>query len=327
MTDTTVLPLKQALAERRYFKLICGAGYRNFEVIRWLTRVYTHAGAHAIDVGLDVDAVRAAVAGIREAQAEGATADPVVMVSLDAGGDVHFYRIALARDNCTDCSACIPTCRFGALAMADQLELIEPNCLGCRECLPACPTDALSLLPWGDSLDYAGLLDACWEAGARAIEVHTGSGADDGAHALWRLIEPQRERWPLISFSIGDYGQGLPAVLRLAGRICDWARSDIMIQADGKPISGRAGEASTLPALRLAAELAALDLPAYVQVSGGTNDLTGSLAKAQGIPIHGVAMGSFARAYLGLEEAPDLSRQDLWQSIQRARELVLSVNP
>lgn len=323
----TVHPTKQALDERRYFKLICGASYRNLEVIRWLARVFTHAGAHAIDVGLDVATVQAAKAGIAQAQAEGAAHDPLVMVSLDAGGDVHFFRIQLERDACTDCGACLPSCRYGVFDLTPSLQLTEPNCLGCRECLPVCPTEALSLAGWGDALDYAGELAACWEAGARAIEIHCGASNEQGAHDLYRLIEPQRERWPLISFSIGDYGQGEAGVLQLASRICAWAGSDIILQVDGKPISGRHGEASTLPALTLAAAVSALGLPAYVQVAGGTNDLTGSLAQSHDVPIHGVGMGSFARTHLGLEEAQNPSRLDVWQSVQRARELVLSVNP
>jgi phosphoribosylcarboxyaminoimidazole (NCAIR) mutase len=71
-----------------------------------------------------------------------------------------------------------------------------------------------------------------------------------------------------------------------------------------------------------------LDLPAFVQVAGGTNDLTGALAHERSLPIQGVGMGSFARAYVGLlDAAQNPSRLDLWQSIHRARELVLSVNP
>ena len=328
MAPTQLLPFEAALAERRYFKLICGASYRNYAVIRWLAEVFTHAGAHAIDVGLDVGSVEAAVAGIRTAQAAGATADPAVMVSLDTGGDVHFFRIRLDRPACTDCGLCLPSCRFDVFELTPALHLTDENCTGCRDCLPTCPTEALSLHGWGDAQDYAGLLDSCWQAGARAIELHTGPGEEAGVQALWRLVADQRDRWPLISFSVGDYGQGVDALLTLVQHIVGWAGSGIIIQVDGKPISGRSGVESTLPALDLAARVMALDLPAFVQVAGGTNDLTGSLARERSLPIHGVGMGSFARAHIGLlQAAHDPSRLDPWQSIQRARELVLSVHP
>jgi ferredoxin len=328
MLQPLTLPFEAALAERRFFKLICGASYRNYEVIRWLAEVFTHAGAHAIDVGLDVGSVEAARAGIQAAQAAGAEHEPVVLVSLDAGDDVHFFRITLDRPACTDCGSCLPACRFGVFDLTTALQLDEQNCTGCRECVPVCPTEALSLRPWGRARDYAGLLDACWQAGARGIELHTGSGDESGLAALWRLVGDQRQRWPFISFSVGDYGQGVPAVLALVGEIVGWAGSGIIIQTDGKPISGRSGAASTRAALDLAAQVMDLDLPAFVQVAGGTNDLTGALAQERSLPIHGVGMGSYARAFVGLPDAAQIpSRLDLWQSIHRARELVLSVNP
>lgn len=322
------LSFETALAEGRFFKLICGASYRNYDVIRWLAEVFTHAGAHAIDVGLDVGSVQAARVGIQAARAAGATADPVVLVSLDAGDDVHFFRITLDRPACTDCGICLPSCRFGVFALTPELALADRNCTGCRACVPVCPTEALSLVPWGNALDYAGLLDACWEAGARGIELHTGSGDESGLANLWRLVADQRGRWPLLSFSVGDYGQGVPAVLALVRTIVGWAGSGIIIQADGRPISGRSGAESTRAALDLAAQVLALALPVHVQVAGGTNDLTGALARERSLPIGGVGMGSFARAHVGLPDAAqDPSRLELRQSIRRARELVSSVDP
>jgi ferredoxin len=320
------LPFESALAERRFFKLICGASYRNLAVIRWLAEVYTHAGAHAIDVGLDVDSVLAARQGIAAARSAGAEHDPVVLVSLDAGDDVHFFRITLDRPACTDCGICLPSCRFGVFSLAPELQMADRNCTGCRDCVPVCPTEALSLQPWGDARDYAGLLDACWQAGARGIELHTGSGDERGLEALWRLVADQRARWPFLSVSVGDYGQGLAAVLAMVRRIVGWAGSGIIIQTDGVPISGRSGAESTRAALDLADEVLGLGLPVFVQVAGGTNDLTGTLARDRSLPIHGVGMGSFARAYVGLPDAAqDPARLDLAASIRRARDLVESV--
>jgi ferredoxin len=328
MRQPLALPFEAALAARRFFKLICGASYRNYDVIRWLAEIFTHAGAHAIDVGLDVGAVAAARSGIQAAQAAGAAHEPLVLVSLDAGDDVHFFRITLDRPACTDCGICLPSCRFGVFTLTPELQLADRNCTGCRECVPVCPTEALSLLPWGNARDYAGLLDACWQAGARGIELHTGSGDETGLADLWRLVADQRGRWPLLSFSVGDYGQGVPAVLALVRTIVGWAGSGIIIQTDGRPISGRSGTESTRAALDLAEQVTGLGLPAFVQVAGGTNDLTGALAQSRSLPIHGVGMGSFARAYVGLADAAqDPSRLDPWQSIHRARELVLSVDP
>lgn len=320
---SAVAAARDALECRRLFKLICGASFRNRDVVRWLSQVFTHAGAHLIDVGPQPELVEAARAGIRQAQTEGAPGEPVVMVSLEVNADQHFTRIQVDRDQCVDCSLCVEYCPHGVFSFSDHLEARLDNCIGCRACLPACYYDALRMVPRDDQLALQDLLTGCWEAGARALELHTGDGNWAPIADLYGLIE--REKWPLLSFSIGNYAGQEGRVSQMAQAVHALAGSGIILQIDGKPISGREGEESTIPSLELAREISPLGLPVYLQVAGGANRHSGRLAKAMDIPIHGVGMGSFAKAYLGVHTVDSPTSLDLTRSIQRARELVISV--
>jgi len=56
--------LKNILTQRRYFKVVCGAGNEDSEEVHKLTLVYTLAGAVGIDVSANVEVVEAAMKGI-----------------------------------------------------------------------------------------------------------------------------------------------------------------------------------------------------------------------------------------------------------------------
>jgi len=54
---------------------------------------------------------------------------------------------------CTACGACVDTCAFDALNLADGARqvVVDPvGCLGCGACISVCPSDALLLVPAGD---------------------------------------------------------------------------------------------------------------------------------------------------------------------------------
>lgn len=313
--------IQAALDDRRFFKLICGASYRNPEFVTLLSHIFASAGVHVIDIGTRPELVDAVKSGIASAQMAREQL-PLIMVSVGINHDVHFLRVEKTDALCDDNGFCANACPHEVFV---GKEIRLENCLGCDHCIRACPTDALTLVPREPLAQMRQQLEACLERGANALEIHTGNGERAELKAVLEEIRPFRERFELLAFSVGSHGQSYEAILSLVQDIHDWAGSDMIIQADGQPISGRKGSKSTLPCLELAEFLFQQGVPGYIQVSGGTNNLTGRLAKEKNIPIHGIGMGSFARKYLNLKPSQDTDSAQLDQAITRARELILSV--
>ena len=68
------------------------------------------------------------------------------------GGGAPFGTIAVNRDSCTMCLACVGACPEGAIldhprAQAPQLRFIETKCVQCGICAATCPEHAISLEP------------------------------------------------------------------------------------------------------------------------------------------------------------------------------------
>jgi ferredoxin len=73
---------------------------------------------------------------------------PQQSIPLPAGSP--FGAIAVNRDTCTMCLACVGACPERAIldnALAPQLRLIESNCVQCGICVKTCPEDAITLVP------------------------------------------------------------------------------------------------------------------------------------------------------------------------------------
>lgn len=313
--------VKNALESRHFFKLICGASYRNQSSITRLAQVYASAGAHVIDVGAQPELVAAVHNGI---QAAGLPEhkQPLIMVSVGINQDLHFLRVAKEVSRCENHGFCASACPHEVFVGS---EIRLENCLGCDYCVVACPEDALRLVPRDPINEIERNLDACFAAGATALEVHTGTGHREELQQMIELLKPWSSKLELLAFSLGAHGQSLEELVALARFIVAQWGSEIIIQADGKPISGRKGRKSTQPSLDLAWSLFSAGIPAYIQVSGGTNNLTGQVARELRVPIHGIGMGSFARKFLDWSPSREWTETDYAISVQRARELVLSV--
>jgi Pyruvate/2-oxoacid:ferredoxin oxidoreductase delta subunit len=275
-----------------------------------------------LDVAAEPEVVEAAVRGIRRAHdlrqpGWPVHPDPLVMVSVTLAGDRHTQIAVVDLDGCIRCNVCTPVCPPESIVNGD---VEDPICTGCGLCVPVCPTEVIQLKPRETHPE----LTACWEAGARALEIHTGA-ADAAEIREW---EPIAGRWQkqggLLSYSIDGQQLGYAHALALANEL---GRPGIIIQADGKPISGTVGDRSTIPALRLARAMARSGNPAWIQPAGGTNDRTGALANRHAIAIAGVGMGSFARAAARqLESGQDTPRA--WaNAYQAASALVASIQP
>ncbi|PIQ28501.1 hypothetical protein COW36_13010 [bacterium (Candidatus Blackallbacteria) CG17_big_fil_post_rev_8_21_14_2_50_48_46] len=313
--------IREALQEQRFFKLICGASYRNTEFIATLARIFAEAGAHVIDVGARPELVHAARAGIAAAKVP-VPGLPLIMVSVGINQDLHFLRVEKDFQRCDSRGLCVNACPHEVFV---ESEIRLENCLGCDHCVIACPSDALSLVPREPLAEVGALLAQCLEAGATALEVHTGDGGRAELQTLLDSLAPFRAAFELLAFSMGAHGQSAAEIAQLAQDIEKAVGSEMLIQADGKPISGRKGEKSTLPCLELAEYLRAAGLKSFIQVSGGTNDLTGRMARERQSAIQGIGMGSFARKYLDLSPSEPLSEALYHEKLERAKALVRSV--
>ncbi len=313
--------VREALTQGRFFKLICGASYRNGAFIAELSHLFAAAGAHVIDVGARPELAQAALEGIKRAKPDGKDL-PLVMVSVGVNDDVHFMRVEKDFSRCTDHGYCANACPHEVFVGS---EIRLENCLGCDHCVIACPEKALKLVARDPLSELQALLGACFEAGASALEIHTGDGGRAELVQLLEALTPWRDKIKLLAFSMGAHGQDHADIVALARDVVGLAGTDVIVQADGKPISGRKGAKSTLPCLELASELLAADLGAFIQVSGGTNDLTGKLAREHQIGIHGVGMGTYARKFVNVGPSDVLDDVSRAEAIARAKSLVDSV--
>lgn len=318
-------------AGERYFKFIGGANLRDLPTIERLATLYALAGAAIVDVAAEPEVVAAAQAGIARARGWLAEApvwlseahgdgplpdlDPLVMVSITLTGDRHT-EIAVVEDiMCVKCDRCTPVCPPNSIINGI---VADPICTGCGLCLPVCPTDCITLVQRETHPDA----DACWAAGAAALEIHTGA-ADQAEMAATRPVAADwQRRGGLLSYSLDGKQLGYPRVLALSREL---GEAGVIIQADGKPISGTTGDHSTIPALRLARAIGRLGTGAWVQPAGGANDRTGPLAMRHGVAIAGVGMGSFARKIAKELEAGADAPADWARAVSAARALVRTV--
>jgi ferredoxin len=254
------------------------------------------------------------------------------MVSVTASDDPHC-RLAVKREE--RCSWVCPHCRDACPydAIDEGFNILADKCVGCDLCVIACPYEAIAMahVPFNPSLTQL------WGLGARALELHTGTGNLAELDTWKKSCQDWVERGGLFSLSLNAVQMTVPEAAALAGHIGGWFPEDrIVIQADGKPISGTAGRESTLPAIAFSEALLATGMRHAVQPAGGANDQTGLVASERQALITGVGIGSYARCIItGKPEAQRaLQRRDpgtpldamARADIQRARELVQSVN-
>ncbi|MEB3298164.1 MAG: LdpA C-terminal domain-containing domain [Candidatus Sericytochromatia bacterium] len=319
---TTLSKLMQPLvAEGPYFKLVCGATFADTSELAHLSTIFTLAGARLVDVAARPDAVDAALSGVRRARRLGSAwlpqaPVPLVMVSIGPEDDPHV-RIAEKVDaRCTwECPHCLNACPHGAID--EQLKIVAQRCVGCGQCVAACPEDAVQMVPTAPPAP----LDDLWDAGARALELHAGTGADlagyEGQVRAWVA------RGGVFSLSVNAVQMTVEQALETWRTVSRWMEGPMLLQADGKPISGTSGESSTRPALNFAQSLIEAGVP-HVQVAGGTNDLTGKLAREAGLRLGGVAIGSFARRLVRDIRGLGDPNAGMSEGLSRARKLVAS---
>ena len=188
------------------------------------------------------------------------------------------------------------------------------------EGVPLGPEHRASVAP-ATICELVASVEACLGEGANMVELHASDSDDrslkEAAVALHPLLEDR-----YLSVCLGTQGLRSPLdVIRQAQLVEEIHGPFTMIQAEGLATARRGDPWSSLPGLTLAQALLA-NTSAYVLVAGGANHWTRNLADILGIPIHGVAVGSYARGLVkGFQGARLQGAQ--WEPVVRvARGLV-----
>jgi Fe-S-cluster-containing hydrogenase component 2 len=338
---------EQSLQAGRWFKLICGASFQDLPAIRHLVIAYTLAGADCIDVAADPAVVAAAKSGITAALNLADLADklgyhpaqPWLMVSVNDGEDPHFRKAVFDPQVCpTDCPRpCVTICPADAIAFTAQHQgVIVDRCYGCGRCIPICPLQIIGEQKYVST--PASVRELLQTGDVQAIEIHTQPDRVQEFRQLWQELSGALDQLKLISISAPG---GLEHLRSISGLMQSLTPTPLIIwQTDGRPMSGDIGMGTTHATIALGRQVAAAQLPGYVQLAGGTNDYTVAklrevqLLKSAGqeIFISGIAYGSYARVLLApileqipgnekLEDYPDI----LWAAVDQAAGLVQQI--
>lgn len=290
--------LRNILQERRFFKLVCGAGNEDPEEVRRLSLIFTLAGSTMLDLSANTDVVDAAVTGIKKAYeiapllGKQIEVKPYLNVSIGIKGDPHVRKAKIDKVRCNKCGRCIDSCKQGAIDGGFIVR--EYRCIGCGHCEAACAYRAIGYAH--KRADIEKVLPLCIQKGVETMELHAATDDDETFLSDWKLLNnliPDN----FISLCID---RSLLSNKRLIERA--WAAHQLIgerliIQADGIPMSGSEKDDynNTLQAVACADIIQKSGIPAMILLSGGTNSKTGLLARECSVKAHGVAIGSFAR--------------------------------
>ena len=337
-----------ALEQKRFFKLVCGASLTDVTMIENLCFVFALAGAHVIDLAPSADVIFAARRGVQKASSRDMqwhVSTPLLMASIQLDKDPHFRKAEVDYNSCDLCSACVKICPTQAFKIEDKKFIYSvERCYGCGICPSYCHVSALEMIDTKPTpietlkemllLDIEAIefhfgenfqkLEEIWDD----VQIHVGVGRDQHLHG----------NKPLLSFSIGS-GLLSNEQIKNAANLCyKLAGKGIILQCDGTPMSGgiekkfdekdkngQIGYKKDNPSLQVAKIIEKEKLPVYLQMSGGTNETSYAMAHEAGINIHGVAIGSYARKLLmpylnNLEDEKKLE-----EAVNIARSLVRSV--
>lgn len=328
---------KDVLDNQNYFKLVCGAGNKDADLVEKLTFIYTMAGALGMDMAADEDVVKQAVRGIERAKKylkEKKNAQikvrPFITVSVGMPGD-HHVRKAIINDSCVACDACIPVCPTDAIP--EQLTVIEDLCIGCGACEAACHFGSIDYS--ASDFSMKEVLPPLLELGADNVELHAAIPGHETFLDEWKAVNdcvPDN----YISLSIDRNHLSNTALLERIDAARSIAGERTIIQADGVPMGGTSGDLSkTIQAVACAQQINLMvqddakrkrkDRDVKILLSGGTNAHTRPLALEAGVEFHGVAIGTFARKQIKefIDQDGFLENDDLIEkAVAAAKKLV-----
>ena len=290
------MTLKEFLSQGKpVFKLICGAGNTDISTVLDTIKQYAEAGVRFFDISADLDIVRNVHKLMRELNIK----DYFICVSYGTKDDPHIQKAIIDTTRCIRCGVCSFVCPQQAIPTPsnDENYTVQwKKCIGCHRCADACPKKAIEM--YNRLRPIEETLPEIIKEGIDAVELHVASGFTSDAEDSWETITSLFDG--MCSICI-DRSKHSDARLKDVLMKIVSAREPFttIIQADGFPMSGdTGGYDATLQALATTQIVNRLHLPAFVIISGGTNDTTNTLARSFGLEYHGIAYGSFARQAL-----------------------------
>lgn len=292
---------------KRCFKLICGAGNKDYEQITKLCALYSQAGCRFFDVNASVDAIQAAKKGIKQSKKDG-----FICVSVGTKNDPHISKFKIDTQKCILCGACEKVCPQNAIS---QGIIDENKCIGCSKCSLVCFQNATE--KYSKDIPFSELLPPLIKEGIDCIEYHCNSNNTEEILEGWSVITNLFDG--ALSICLDRSKLGNEQIKELLLKMKESCDNLLMIQADGAPMSGgKDNFASTLQAVATADIMRKLNITPYLFMSGGTNSKTSELARQCGVDFCGIAIGSYARKII--EDYTDETK-----AIEAAKKLVESV--
>ena len=275
------------LEDKKFFKLVCGAGNEDAESVKRLVYVYAKAGCKVFDLSARKEILDAANEGANIAGAK----DVFLCVSVGIKGDPHISKARVNLSKCIQCGNCSRNCPNSAIYPPNLID--EKKCIGCGICAKKCPSGAISM--YEKDVNVQEVLPELVAEGVDMLELHIMGHDKTDLDRKWQVINSCNPKISSICVDRENFGNR-EVIARIKEMISLRTDYTTIIQADGIPMSGCDDSyKTTLQAVAMAEIIQNAKLPVYIVVSGGTNSKTAELCKQCGIYPNGVAIGSWAR--------------------------------
>lgn len=294
----------ELLEQKKFFKLICGAGNEDVESVKRLVYVYAKAGCKVFDLSARKEVLESAKEGARHANA----CDVHFCVSVGIKGDPHISKACVKESLCAKCGNCARNCPNGAIYPPNLID--EKKCIGCGICEKKCPAGAIKM--YEKDVNIKTILPDLISNGAEIVELHIISPDKKDLFYKWNIINECNPKLASICIDREHFGNR-EVLSRISEMIQSRAPYTTIIQADGFPMSGGKDDyKTTLQAVAMAEIIQNANLPVYLTLSGGTNSKTSELCKMCGIAPHGIAIGSMARKII----KDYIAQNDFWENTE-----------
>ena len=274
----------ELLKNKKFFKLVCGAGNEDGESVKKCVFVYAKAGCKVFDISARKKILESAKEGANLAD----TNDIHYCVSIGIKGDPHISKASINNSVCIKCGNCARNCPNSAIYPPNMID--DKKCIGCGTCIKKCPTGAIKM--YEKDTNVKEILPDMVKNGAEILELHIMGHDKKDLDYKWKMINECNPKLASICIDRGIMGNK-DVLERIEEMIGHRPHYTTIIQADGIPMSGGADDyKTTLQAVAMAEIIQNANLPVYLTLSGGTNSKTMELCHKCGIYPNGVAIGS-----------------------------------